>query len=198
MISTSAVIDLADAIVAAAIGSLADLGGPDVEQAFAYDLAHAASAVATARSLLDYGAKGDSEARIACVFTADVLHDLAGKILGREPLWGVAPGALDGASEFIAEYRDPEVIALLAESSGPLHLTDDMDMVRDTFRAFAQDVIDDYNATPHSGLPRYRDPVTLRKRYMTPTEAWEAWEADGGTVIQIDPEDAADLFRPYE
>ncbi|MEC8019302.1 MAG: acyl-CoA dehydrogenase family protein, partial [Actinomycetota bacterium] len=88
-----------------------------------------------------YGAKGDSEARIACVFTADVLHDLAGKILGREPLWGVAPGALDGASEFIAEYRDPEVIALLAESSGPLHLTDDMDMVRDTFRAFAQDVI---------------------------------------------------------
>ena len=141
MISTSAVIDLADAIVAAAIGSLADLGGPDVEQAFAYDLAHAASAVATARSLLDYGAKGDSEARIACVFTADVLHDLAGKILGREPLWGVAPGALDGASEFITEYRDPEVIALLAESSGPLHLTDDMDMVRDTFRAFAQDVI---------------------------------------------------------
>ncbi|MEC8731338.1 MAG: acyl-CoA dehydrogenase family protein, partial [Actinomycetota bacterium] len=75
------------------------------------------------------------------MFTADVLHDLAGKILGREPLWGVAPGALDGASEFIAEYRDPEVIALLAESSGPLHLTDDMDMVRDTFRAFAQDVI---------------------------------------------------------
>ncbi|MGB0729191.1 MAG: acyl-CoA dehydrogenase, partial [Ilumatobacteraceae bacterium] len=103
MISTAAVIDLADAIVTAAIGSLADLGGPDVEQAFAYDLAHAASAVATARSLLDYGAKGDSEARIACVFTADVLHDLAGKILGREALWGVAPGALDGAAEFIAE-----------------------------------------------------------------------------------------------
>ena len=40
MISTAAVIDLADAIVTAAIGSLADLGGPDVEQAFAYDLAH--------------------------------------------------------------------------------------------------------------------------------------------------------------
>ncbi|MAO57109.1 MAG: hypothetical protein CMM61_15640 [Rhodospirillaceae bacterium] len=72
------------------------------------------------------------------------------------------------------------------------------DMTWETFKAFAQDVIDDYNATPHSGLPRYRDPVTLRKRYMTPTEAWEAWEADGGTVIQIDPEDAADLFRPYE
>ena len=141
MISTAAVIDLADAIVTAAIGSLADLGGPDVEQAFAYDLAHAASAVATARSLLDYGAKGDSEARIACVFTADVLHDLAGKILGRETLWGVTPGALDGASDFIAEYRNPDVIASLAESSGPLHLTDDMDMVRDTFRAFAQDVI---------------------------------------------------------
>lgn len=141
MISTAAVIDLADAIVTAAIGSLADLGGPDVEQVFAYDLAHAASAVATARSLLDYGAKGDSEARIACAFTADVLHDLAGKILGRESLWGVAPGALEGASDFIAQYRDPDFLASLAESSGPLHLADDMDMVRDTFRAFAQDVI---------------------------------------------------------
>ena len=37
---------------------------------------HASAQVHTARSLLDYGAKGDTEARITCAFTADMVHDL--------------------------------------------------------------------------------------------------------------------------
>ena len=141
MLSTAAVIDLGDSIVGAAIRRLGELGGPDVHQVFAYDVAHAASALATARALLDYGSKGATEAAIACAFAADVLHDLSSKVLGREALWGVSPGALEPAHGFIADYRDPEFVASLADRSGPLHLSDDMDMVRDTFRAFAGDVI---------------------------------------------------------
>ena len=57
-------------------GASNETGGPDAQQVLAYDLAHAASAAATARALLDYGAKGDTEARITCAFVADMVHDL--------------------------------------------------------------------------------------------------------------------------
>ena len=50
---------------------------PTRDQVLAYDLAHAAAAVETARSLLDYGAKGDLEAAITCAFVADAVDDLA-------------------------------------------------------------------------------------------------------------------------
>ena len=81
-------IDLADRVVGKAVRQLAASGGPDVHQVLAYDIAHAASGVATARSLLDYGAKGEVEARITCAFAADMLHELGSKLLGREEAWG--------------------------------------------------------------------------------------------------------------
>lgn len=141
MLGAAAVIDLADSIIGSAIRRLSESGGPDVHQVFAYDLAHAASAAATARSLLDYGSKGDVEASITCAFTADMVHDLSSRILGRESQWGVEPGVLEPAHHFVSRYRDPEFLASLASTPGPLHLSDDMDMVRDTFRAFAADVV---------------------------------------------------------
>ncbi len=141
MLGAAAVIDLADSIIGSAIRRLGETGGPDVHQVFAYDLAHAASAAATARSLLDYGSKGDVEASITCAFTADMVHDLSSRILGRESQWGVEPGVLEPAHHFVSRYRDAEFLASLAATPGPLHLSDDMDMVRDTFRAFAADVV---------------------------------------------------------
>jgi (2S)-methylsuccinyl-CoA dehydrogenase len=135
-------IDLADRVVGKAVRRLATLaGGPDEHQVLAYDVAHAAAGVTTARSLLDFGAKGDIEARITCAFAADMLHDLAGKILGREERWGVEPGALDGARSVIADYRSPEFLAVLADQPGPRHLDGEMEMVADTFRSFADNVI---------------------------------------------------------
>ena len=134
-------IDLADRVVGAAVRRLADAGGPDTHQVLAYDIAHAASAVATARSLLDYGAKGDVEARITCAFAADMIHDLAGKLLGREAEWGVDAGALDGARDVITQFRSAGFVASLADQAGPNHLDDDMDMVADTFGSFAENVI---------------------------------------------------------
>ena len=82
-------IDLADRIVTKGFRRLSELGGPDAAQVLAYDMAHAAAGVATARALLDYGAKGDLEARITCAFTADMLHDLSSKVFGREEAWGI-------------------------------------------------------------------------------------------------------------
>ncbi len=74
-------IDLADRVVGKAVRRLASLeGGADTHQVLAYEIAHAASAVATAKSLIDYGNKGEVEAKITCAYTADMLHEIASKI----------------------------------------------------------------------------------------------------------------------
>ncbi len=135
-------IDLADRVVGKAVRHLSALdGGADTNQVLAYDIAHAASAVATAKSLIDYGNKGETEAKICCAFAADMLHDLAGKVLGREDDWGVDRDPLANAHAFIAQFRGAEFLASLADQAGPSHLTSDMEMVADTFDAFAQNVI---------------------------------------------------------
>ncbi|MDO9173474.1 MAG: acyl-CoA dehydrogenase, partial [Actinomycetota bacterium] len=70
------VIELASSVVGKGVRHLAANGGPDAQQVLAYDLAHAAAQVETARAMLDYGAKGDTEGRLACAFAADMVHDV--------------------------------------------------------------------------------------------------------------------------
>ncbi len=135
------VIELAQSVVGKAIRHLAAAGGPDQNQVVAYDLAHAASAAATARALLDYGAKGDVEARITCAFAADMVHDLITRIAGRESLWGVDTAPMRDAHSFLETYRAPEFLASLATQPGPRHLVDEFELVQDTFRSFADKVI---------------------------------------------------------
>ncbi len=135
------VVDLADDVIAAAVRHLNASGGPETQQVLAYDVAHAASAAATARALLDYGAKGDTETRITCAFVADMAHDLITRVAGREELWAVEPDAFGAARPYLARFRDPEFVAALAESSGPRHLDADMELVQDTFRSFAQNLV---------------------------------------------------------
>ena len=117
-------------------------GGPDRHQTLAYDLAHASAQVETARSLLDYGAKGDLEARITCAFTADMVHDLITRLCGREDLWGLAPGTRcatrirscrsTATPSSSRRWRPPPVRAI----SSP-----DYEMVQDAFRSFADNEI---------------------------------------------------------
>jgi len=134
-------ITLAERAVAQAAARLAELGGPDAQQVFAYDLAHAAAGVRTARSMLGYGERGEVEARLASGFAADAIHDLVSKLIGRDQLWGVDPVLLAPAHAFMVAHRDPAFVASLASTPGPRHLTAEMDMVQDTFRAFAGGVI---------------------------------------------------------
>jgi len=41
----------------------------------------------------------------------------------------------------------------------------------DAFHAMCSEAVDEYNAEPHSGLPKFEDPVTGRIRHMSPNEA---------------------------
>jgi (2S)-methylsuccinyl-CoA dehydrogenase len=139
--SASDLTTAATGVVDTGVRHLAATGFVDDDQVVAYDLAHGAAAVATARSMLHYGAKGDVEASLSCVFVADAVHDLAAKLFGRAPLWGVAPGALDSAQEFVARFRDPGLMAALSGTAGPRHLETDYEMVQDTFRRFGDERI---------------------------------------------------------
>jgi (2S)-methylsuccinyl-CoA dehydrogenase len=127
----------ADDIVTAGLASLAARGGPDVSQALAYDLAHAASALATARAAVDYGERGDEESALASAFVGLALTDLAARVLGREELWGVSDGWYATFADFVSRQRDPVALAALAETPGERHLGEEFAMVADTFHRFA-------------------------------------------------------------
>ncbi len=119
----------------------AGAGAVDTHQVVAYDLAHAAAAVSTARVMIGYGRRGDPEAALATAFVADAVADVMHRVLGREEAFGVEVGAFDGVRAFIAAHRDPAWLASLAGEPGPRHLDDDFELVADTFRRFADDKI---------------------------------------------------------
>ena len=133
--------DLAGRLVDRACTSVRERGGIDANQVVAYDVAHAAAAVGTARAALAYGEHGELEARIAAAFVADVVADLAGKVVGREASWGVETGWAAPAADFLQRQRDPAVLAGLAQSEGPRHLGEDFELVRETFHRFAEDKV---------------------------------------------------------
>lgn len=139
--SAAAAVDIAHQAVESGTRALAAAGSIDDNQVLAYDLAHAAAAVEIARALLDYGSKGELEARITCAFVADAVHDLASRVLGREEAWGIDAGAFDEARDFLAAHRDPAFLASLAGQDGPRHLDADFELVQDTFRRFAEEKI---------------------------------------------------------
>jgi len=135
------VIATARSMVSAATGTLVAAGGPDANQTLAYDLAHVAAAVETAASLMEWGATGDTEAAIACAFTADMVADFASRLVGRESMWGVKAAQLSGAESFVTRFRDPAFLASLAENPGLRRLDEESEMIQDTFRSFGAKVI---------------------------------------------------------
>ena len=132
-------IDLAQLMLDGAVQSLQDLGGADEQQTLAYDVAHASSAIATARACLGYANQGPSEQHLVSVFLGLALSDLASRVLGREALWGVAPTWFEPFASFVASQREPAVLASLAESPGARHLNEEFQMVADLFHRFAEE-----------------------------------------------------------
>jgi (2S)-methylsuccinyl-CoA dehydrogenase len=153
--AASAAVDLARSVVDTAARALAERsseGGKvsvpmlDRHQVVAYDLAHAAAAVEGSRVMCEYGQHGEVESLLARAYVADALHDVATRALGRSGEWAVAPDALAGATDFVAAHRAPEFLESLADQcvkhgTGPTHLSDDFELVAETFRRFAEDKI---------------------------------------------------------
>lgn len=134
-------IELADGVIRGAVIHLAETGSVDADQVIAYDVAHGAAAVETARAMIDYGNKGEVEAKLTCIFVADAVSELAAKVWGRESAWNCATGALDAARPFVSKWKDPTLLASLAFEDGPRHLDSDFELVQDTFRRFGEEQI---------------------------------------------------------
>src|ERR1035437_7364663 len=137
----SELIDQAQRVVDGAVRQLKDRGGPDQEQSLAYDVAHAASAIATARACLSYAAHGGTEAALTSAFLGIALVDLAERVLGREELWGVGPDWFEPFTEFVRDQRAPGVLTALAETPGDRRLDQEFQMVADMFHRFAQEQV---------------------------------------------------------
>jgi (2S)-methylsuccinyl-CoA dehydrogenase len=153
--AASAAVDLAQTVVDAAAHALArqssdngklSVARLDQHQVVAYDLAHAAAAVEGSRVMCRYGEHGEMESMLARAYVADAIHDVATRTMGRSAAWEVAPDALADAMPFVAEHRAPAFLEGLADQcvkhgSGPTHLSDDFELVAETFRRFAEDKI---------------------------------------------------------
>ena len=130
---------LAAGVVEGAARRLAALSqnGADLDshQVLAYDLAHATAAVEIARSVLD----DDADSPLAPAFAAEALADLLARTLGREDMWGTAPGWDEPARKFLADHRDPVFLASLAELEPPRQLDAEFRLVQETFRRFAEE-----------------------------------------------------------
>jgi (2S)-methylsuccinyl-CoA dehydrogenase len=139
--AAAAAVDVARSIVDGGARHLAATGDVDADQVVAYDLAHAAAAVENAAAVLEYGERGEDEARIACAFGADAVYELATRTLWREDVWGIDAGGLDAAAGFVRAYRAPEYLSELCGVQGSRHLAPDFELVRDTFRRFAEEQV---------------------------------------------------------
>lgn len=135
-----AVIDRARALIDTSSRHLGR-GIVDDAQQVAYDLAHSAAAIETASATHDYGSLGGVERQLADAFIAEAIHDLAARLLGREPDWGLTPGVLDPMMTFVRAHRSPSSLSSIADQEGPRHLDDEFEMVQDTYRRFGDDRI---------------------------------------------------------
>lgn len=122
----------------------------DVHGSVAYDLATVASTVRAGRSLLDQAeASGSSDqAALALVFAADTHADVFARLTGRWEQWGVTTDVgliRDDVVAAVALGRSDEVMGAVADrvlasgEAGPRDLGEELSMVRDAFRRFAED-----------------------------------------------------------
>jgi (2S)-methylsuccinyl-CoA dehydrogenase len=153
--AAAAAVDDAAMLIDTAVGNLAracDDGGDvsvaklDEHQVLAYDLAHAASGLQGCRVMLDYAQHGEYESMLARAFIADAIWDVAARVMGREATWGVDAGDVMASLPFVESHRSPAFLEELAghlerSGSGPAHLDDEFDLVRNTFHRFAEDRI---------------------------------------------------------
>lgn len=66
------------------------------------------------------------------------------------------------------------------------------------FVTWCQEHIDRYNSHPHRALPKIRDTETGKIRHQSPNEAWQAAISEGWKPVQVETQEADDLFRPYK
>jgi (2S)-methylsuccinyl-CoA dehydrogenase len=122
----------------------------DERQSVLYDLATIASSLRAAEALNGYGAHGELEGRLALAWAADVHTDLVARMAGRWTDVGIDPHTAgiwdDDVTAAVAAGRDTAFLSavgeqVIANPHLPMHLSEELEMVRGAFRAFAEDKV---------------------------------------------------------
>lgn len=90
---------------------------------------------------LTYAELGEAEAHLANVFIGRVVAQLGATLWTAHKMWGVSAAALAPAQPFATASTDGDYVAAAASLSPSSHLPDDMALVAETFRRFAEDKI---------------------------------------------------------
>lgn len=130
---------------------------------------------------------------------------------------------LDRCSRELATYQNPKRMDSLswkrvgkwtdamvkAKKSGDIETAKDAKamaeqagkgIVLETFAQFLdwlQSKIDAFNDTPHSTLPKFADPVTGKRRHMTPRECKDMLVQAGAKRVMLNDAEIVDLFREH-
>ena len=67
----------------------------------------------------------------------------------------------------------------------------------DEFKRHVLARVEEYNSSPHKGLPRYRDSLG-RMRHYSPDEFWRSFEARGFAPVRVPEGMGSELFMPGE
>lgn len=133
-------VGVAQSIVDQAIATAKALGAQaHDEQVFLYDLSHAAAGVSMCSTALTFAERGEVEAHLAHVFIGRVLNDLGSTLWTSHAVWGVQANALAAAQPYAASATASSFVS--ATTVAQSHLPDDLALVADTFRRFAEDKI---------------------------------------------------------
>lgn len=116
-------------------------GAPDERhvEVLTYELVHAAASVRSARAMLSWGRHGETEAALACAHTAEAIHDVACRVIGHEQDLGVDEGSAEALVRNVSGFRATGFLSGLATARLARHLDADWDLVRTTFRRFAEE-----------------------------------------------------------
>lgn len=117
--------------------------GPSIHdrQGFLYDLSHVAAGISMCKTALEYGCIGDDEAHLANVFIGRVIAQLGATLWTAHEAWGVEADALASAQGFAASATSYEYVAAAAGLKPASRLSDDLQMVAETFRRFGEEKI---------------------------------------------------------
>lgn len=111
------------------------------DQVFLYDLSHAAAGISMSEVALEFGALGPDEEKLATIFVGRVIAQLGASLWSAGDRWGVGIDALGPAQAFATAASAGEYVATAAHTEAASHLDEDMGLVADTFRRFAEDRI---------------------------------------------------------
>ncbi len=133
---------------ACAVDGRVDGGRLDAHQSVAYELATLSSAHTAAKALSDQAEGGSQlEAQLALIAAADVAADLLARLAGRHAEVGLSSQPLEEVADALAAGRATALLeevgaqVLTTAEAGPRHLDEDLEMVRQTFRRFAEDKV---------------------------------------------------------